>query len=130
MSVSLSVTTSSKDGVMIFHLGGNLDAASEEILCQQAQKAYDDGAKFLLLDLHHLEFISSAGLRALHKIFKLCTPDGELQAMRAKQEPYKSPYFKLAGATSKVYSVINIAGFLQNIPIYPSTEEALASFEE
>jgi len=105
-----------------------LDSTSEEVLCEQAKQAFESGAKSLLLDLNNLEYISSAGLRALHNIFKMCTPKEEIAQARESHEPYKSPYFKLAGAPPAVYSVLNIAGFLHNIPFYPTMDDALASF--
>ena len=131
MTDTLSITSSqSQDNVniTIFHLSGTLDAASEDALCEYAREAFDGGAVSLLLDLNDLEYISSAGLRALHNIFKMCTPDEEVKAAREVGEPYKSPYFKLAGASPSVYSVLNIAGFLHNIPFYPTMDEALKSF--
>jgi len=131
MTNTLSITSSQAEGnadATVFHLSGTLDAASEDALYEQACQAIDSGAHYLLLDMQNLEFISSAGLRALHNIFKKCTPEGEFEAARESGEPYKSPYFKLAGASPNVYSVLNLAGFLHNIPFYPTVKEALASF--
>ena len=112
----------------MFHLSGTLDAASENALYEQACQAFDSGVHYLLLDMQNLTYISSAGLRALHNIFKKCTPEGEIEAARESDEPYKSPYFKLAGASPEVYSVLNLAGFLHNIPFYPTMDDALKSF--
>jgi len=132
MTEELSITSSQAEGksnVTVFHLSGTLDAAGEDDLCEQARQAFDGGARFLLLDLQNLNFISSAGLRALHNIFKMCTPEEEFEAARGSGEPYKSPYFKLAAASSEVYYVLNMAGFLHNIPFYPTMEDALNSIE-
>lgn len=115
--------------ITVLHLNGTLDASSEDGLCERASQAYEGGAKFLLLDMRNLDHISSAGLRALHNIFKMCTPKGEIEAAREGDEPYKSPYFKLAGASPDVFYVLNLAGFLHNIPFYPTMEDALKSFE-
>lgn len=133
MSDELSITSSPAEGkanVTVFHLSGVLDSASEDTLYDQACQAYDSGIKYLLLDMSELTHISSAGLRALHNIFKKCTPEEEFEAARGSGEPYKSPYFKLAAASSKVYYVLNLAGFLHNIPFYPTIEEALESFSD
>jgi len=133
MAEDLSITSSQAEGksnVTIFQLTGILDAASEDDLCEHARHAFEGGAKFLVLDMGNLTHISSAGLRALHNIFKMCTPEGEFEAARESGEPYKSPYFKLAGAPSEVYYVLNMAGFLHNIPFYPTMEDALKSFDE
>ena len=133
MAEDLSIASSQAEGkpnVIIFQLTGVLDAASENDLCEHARQAFESGAKFLLLDMGNLTHISSAGLRALHNIFKMCTPEGEFETARQSGEPYKSPYFKLAGASSEVYYVLNMAGFLHNIPFYPTMEDALNSFDE
>ena len=62
-----------------------------------------------------MNFITSAGLGALHNIYKLFTPQEEVDTWEQEKhgEPYKSAYFKLAGASPSVYYVLNIAGFLQ-----------------
>jgi hypothetical protein len=133
MTDDLSITSlqaKEKSNVTIFQLNGVLDAASEDDLYDRACQAFDDGAKFLVLDMGNLTYISSAGLRALHNIFKMCTPESEFEAARESGEPYKSPYFKLAGASSEVYYVLNLAGFLHNIPFYPTMEDALKSLDE
>jgi anti-anti-sigma factor len=132
MTDSLSITSSQAGGngqVTVFHLNGTLDASSEDDLCERARQAHEGGAHFLLLDMQGLKHISSAGLRALHNIFKMCTPEEEIEAARAGDEPYKSPYFKLAGASPEVFYVLNLAGFLHNIPFYPTMEAALKSFD-
>ena len=58
------------------------------------------------------------------------TPSDVVEAWEKEKhgEPYKSAYMKLAGASPSVYFVLNIAGFLQNIPIYPDLDGALKSF--
>lgn len=131
MTDTLSITSSQAQNntdVTIFHLSGALDSTSEDTLCEQARAAFEGGAKWLLLDLQSLDYISSAGLRALHNIFKICTPVEEIKLARENDEPYKSPYFKLAGASPSVYAVLNMAGFLHNIPFYPTMDDALESF--
>jgi anti-anti-sigma factor len=131
MTDNLTITSSkaeSNPAVTVFHLNGTLDASSEETLYEQACQAVDSGARYLLLDMSALTHISSAGLRALHNIFKKCTPESEFDAARESGEPYKSPYFKLAAAPSEVYYVLNLAGFLHNIPFFPTMEDALESF--
>lgn len=131
MSDTFSIISSQVEGnakVTVFQLNGTLDAASENNLYERACQAFDGGVKYLLLDMGNLTHISSAGLRALHNIFKKCTPEGEIIQARERGEPYKSPYFKLAGASPNVYTVLNLAGFLHNIPFYPTMEDALESF--
>jgi anti-anti-sigma factor len=116
--------------VMIFHLSGKLDGQTNSALYDAASAAREGGARFLVLDLHEMEMITSAGLGTLQRIFRLFTPQAEIDAWDKEKhgEPYKSAYFKLAGAPSNIYYVLNIAGFLSSIPIYPDLESALSSF--
>jgi hypothetical protein len=83
------------------------------------------------LDLKDLQVITSAGLGALQTIYKLFTPKEEILAWEKEQhgEPYKSAYFKLAAAPPNIYYVLNITGFLSNIPVYPDLPAALESFK-
>ena len=128
----LTITTSQVQGdisVTILHLSGHLHGATEQELLDHARQAYEDGAKYLLLDLSGLEVLSSAGLRAIHSVFNLFTPQSDVEIIRQHhEEPYKSPYLKLACPDPQIYYVLNIAGFLQNLLIYNNMDEALKSF--
>lgn len=131
MTDTLTITRT-EGRVLVFHLAGKLDGQTQGSLLDAARQAHEAGARFLLIDLRNVEMVTSAGLGALHNIYKLFTPAGEVEAWEKEKhgEPYKSPYFKLAGASNNVYYVLNIAGFLQNIPIYPDMQGALKSFSE
>ncbi|HLA06421.1 MAG TPA: STAS domain-containing protein, partial [Anaerolineales bacterium] len=85
----------------------------------------------LLLDLSGVEILTSAGLRTIQNIFRLFTPQNDVEIMKQhNEEPYKSPYFKLVCPNPQIYYVLNIAGFLQNIPIYNNMNEAVESFAD
>jgi len=128
----LNITASQIQGdvpVTILHLHGHLHGSTEAELLDRARQAMEDGAKYLLLDLAEVEVLTSAGLRAIHNIFNLFTPQSDRSLINQHgDEPYKSPYFKLVCPNPNVYYVLNIAGFLQNILIYNNMEEAVSSF--
>jgi len=128
----LTITTSQIQGdvsVSIFHLQGHLHGPTEQELLDRARQAFEDGAKHLVLDMSELDVLSSAGLRAIQNIFKLFTPQSDVELMRQHgDEPYKSPYFKIVCAKPEIYYILNITGFLQNIFIYNNLEEATNSF--
>lgn len=128
----LNITASQVQGkapVTILHLNGHLHGNTEQQLLDRARQAYEDGSTHILLDLSGVELLTSAGLRAIHNIFNLLTPQSDLAIIRQHgEEPYKSPYFKLVSPNPDVYYILNIAGFLQNILIYNSMEEAVNSF--
>jgi anti-anti-sigma regulatory factor len=128
----LNITSSQIQGdvtVTILHLSGHLHGNTENQLLDCARQAYEDGSKYLLLDLSELEILTSAGLRAIHKIFNMFTPQSDVEIIHQHgEEPYKSPYFKLVCPNPEIYYVLNIAGFLQNILIYNNMEDAVNSF--
>ena len=128
----LSITTSQIQGeaaVTILHLSGHLHGSTEHQLLNYARQLYEDGARYLLLDLSALEVLSSAGLRAIQNIFRLLTPAGEVEFVHKHgEEIYKSPYLKLVCPNPQIYYVLNITGFMQNILIYNNMDDAMKSF--
>jgi anti-anti-sigma regulatory factor len=128
----LNITASQIQGdvpVTILHLTGHLHGNTEPELLDRARQAKEDGSEYLLLDLSGVEVLTSAGLRAIHNIFNLFTPQTDRAVIKQHgEEPYKSPYFKLVCPNPDVYYVLNIAGFLQNILIYNNMDEAASSF--
>ncbi|HVF25308.1 MAG TPA: STAS domain-containing protein [Anaerolineales bacterium] len=105
--------------VTVFRLRGWLDAQSEEQLLQDARIAYDGGARYLLLDMSDLDTLTSAGMRAIQKVYQIFTP---------KEDQFKVAHLKLCNAPPQIYNVLGITGFLHNIPMYASLEDALESF--
>jgi anti-anti-sigma factor len=128
----LNITASQIQGEVsatILHLSGHLHGNTEQQLVDRARQAYEDGSTHILLDLSGVEVLTSAGLRAIHNIFNLLTPQSDVTVIRQHgEEPYKSPYFKLVCPNPDVYYILNIAGFLQNILIYNNMEDAVNSF--
>ena len=115
--------------VTIMHLSGHLHGETEGLLLERARQSIQDGSKHILLDLSGVDVLTSAGLRAIHNIFNLLTPRGDVEVIRQhRDDPYKSPYFKLLCPNPQIYYVLNIAGVLQNIPIYNDMDEAVRSF--
>ena len=124
MDITLKITQEQLQGkvpVTVFHLQGWLDAQSEEQLLSAARDAYDKGARFLLLDLAKVDTLTSAGMRAMQKVYKLFTPS---------DQQFKVARVKLCNAPPQVYHVLGITGFLQNIPNFESQQAALDSFNE
>ncbi len=128
----LTITKSMEGNVSVLHLAGRLDGQSDQALLKFVLDEHDAGARLLLLDLSQVDTLTSAGLRAFHIIYKLFTPRADIEEWKMKHhdEPYKSTYFKLAGTTPEIYYVLNIAGFLHNIPVYTNLQEGLHSFKD
>lgn len=122
MNSDLTISTEQKQAdvpVTVFKLRGWLDAQSEEQLLEAARTTYDEGARFLLIDMSDLDTLTSAGMRALQKVYQIFTP---------REDQYKLAHLKLCNAPPQIYNVLGITGFLQNIPMYESQESALQSF--
>jgi anti-anti-sigma factor len=122
MNSDLKITTEERQAdvpVTVFRLRGWLDAQSEEQLLEAARTAYDGGARYLLIDMSDLDTLTSAGMRALQKVYQIFTP---------KEDQFKIAHLKLCNAPPQIYNVLGITGFLQNIPMYESQDTALQAF--
>jgi len=106
--------------VTVFHLRGWLDAQSEDQFEKWAKEAYEQGARYLLLDLSELDTLTSAGMRAIQKVYNLFTP---------KDADKEYPRLKMASAPPPVYHALKVTGFLQSIPMYESVQSAIDSFK-
>jgi anti-anti-sigma factor len=105
--------------VTVLQVRGWLDAQSEEQLLAVARTAFEEGARYLLIDMSELDTITSAGIRSLQKIYQMYTP---------KEDRLKIAHLKLCNAPPQIYNVLGITGFLHNIPMYESLQAALDSF--
>ena len=61
--------------ITVFQVKGEIDTNTYRDLEGQVQEAFAQGTRNMLLDLTEVTYISSAGLRAIHFIFKLLTGD-------------------------------------------------------
>ena|SRR5688572_11681339 len=122
--------TKTDGNVTILHLEGDINKQTEGMLLSEAQAVLDSGKRWLVIDLKQVGILSSAGLHTLHSIYKMFTSSEDSQKWQAEHvgETFKSPSFKLAEPPPQVHYVLSIAGFLQNIYIFPSLQEALDSF--
>jgi anti-anti-sigma factor len=108
-----------KPDIAVFHLGGWLDAQSEQKLVDAVQKAKDEGAQYVLLDMRDMDTITSAGIRAIHKSYQILTPkDAGSKIMR----------LKMCNAPPQIYQVLGMTGLLINVPMYENETDAIDSF--
>ena len=122
MNSDLKITSEQKQAqvpVTVFHVRGWLDAQSEEQLLEFARTAHDEGTRDLLIDLSELDTLTSAGMRALQKVYQIFTP---------RDEQGNVAHLKLCNAPPQIYNVLGITGFLHNMPMYESQDAALESF--
>ena len=122
MNSDLKITSEQKQAavpVTVFYIRGWLDGQSEEQFLEVARSTYESGARYILIDMTELDTITSAGIRAIQKLYQMYTP---------KEDRFKVAHLKLCNAPPQIYNVLGITGFIQNIPMYENLEDALASF--
>jgi len=135
IQISNASTENGHIPVTIMHIDGNLDSATYNEFQKKADELIKNGARYLLVDFAHSPYVSSAGLRALHQIFK------ELNALHPDAAPneqdikkgisegtYKSPYLKLANLSNGSKMVLTSTGFDMYIEFYDDMKKAIASF--
>ena len=117
----------------VLHVSGKIDSLTYQAFQAKADELIDGGARYLLVDLANVEFISSAGLRALHNIFNRLRSlhqdvnDEELRKKMSTGE-YKSPFVKVANPSSQIREVFEVSGFDTYIEAYDELGKAIASF--
>jgi len=132
----MEITVTQEQGrvpVIILHVKGDVNAATADEFQAQAQKAYDDGARDMLIDLSGVSLLSSAGLRALHSIFNMLRSESSEESDEAVRKglidgTFKSPHLKLLKPNQNVNQVLRMSGFDMFLEIYDDLKKAVASF--
>lgn len=121
--------------VTVMHVDGNIDSSTHERFKARADELIQSGARYILVDLSHANFVSSAGLRALHGIFntlRSLQPDSNLTAEQVKRGisdgTYKSPHLKLLNPSTETQTAFKLSGFDMFIETYSDRRAALAAF--
>ena len=107
----IQVTESTVSGARVLRLAGKLDAAAAPSVEKQGLQAIQDGSRRMVLSLGEVEFISSAGLRAILNLVKKQSAGGGVLA--------------LCGPTPAVQEILKLAAFDTFISIYPDEAAAL-----
>ena len=119
--------------VTVMHIDGNLDSGSYEAFRSKADELIQGGARYMLIDLTHAPYVSSAGLRGLNSIFvrlRELTPDVSEEDMRKGINAgwYKSPHLKLLNPSQSSQVALESSGFSMFIESFTDLKTALASF--
>jgi anti-anti-sigma factor len=122
--------------VTVMHVEGNIDSQTYQEFQQKAEELIDAGAQYLLIDLSHSPFFSSAGLRSLHQIFNKLrakdtkNPMSEEDARRGiNAGTYKSPHLKLSNLSKETRTAFELSGFDMFIETYNDQQSAIDSFQ-
>jgi anti-anti-sigma factor len=134
MEIKVS-TENARVPITLMHVDGNLDSSSYPEFQKKAEELIKNGTRHILVDLEHSPFVSSAGLRAIHQIYKDLNsihPDANLSEEEIKKGvtagTYKSPYLKLANLSDETKMVFITTGFDMYIEHYDDIKLAIASF--
>lgn len=121
--------------VTILHVDGNIDSSTYEQFQSTTKKLIEEGARYILVDLSHAPFVSSAGLRALHTLFnelRARYPQADLSDEQMKKGisagTYKSPHLKLLNLSPETKTAFETSGFDMYIDTFTDKNTAVASF--
>ena len=112
----MEIALKQEDGTLVAQVEGRIDGNTAREFEDAVKSAVDNDVGCLVIDLASLDYISSAGLRALLLI--------------AKEMWKKEAKFALCSLSKPVSEVVELSGFDKIIPVHPSQAEALASFSE
>jgi len=125
--------------VTILHLEGKLDRSNYENLIDEAQDVYDSGARYLVLDLSQLTFISSAGLASLHQIALLFRGEKQtgkdqgwatFHSIDRDRGGRPQEHVKLFSPTKEVLEELDMTGFSKLFEIFSDLDQAALSFRQ
>jgi anti-anti-sigma factor len=119
--------------VTIMRIEGSVDAATYQALQTAVDTAYAAGARYVLFDLANVAYMSSAGLRMLHRISDRLSDENAAEGGAATSPgvtggSFKSPHVKLLNPSKNVSRLLEISGFVLFLDIYTDLDTAIASF--
>ena len=124
--------------VTVMQLTGNIDASSYTDVLNNAQQAFDEGSRNLLIDLSNVPYVSSAGLMSLHTIVRIFAgnsvqpKDGGRPSFRAINKEQDNPiraHVKLLSPQPAVEQVLEMVGLKLFFDIHTDLEVAVNSFQ-
>jgi anti-sigma B factor antagonist len=110
----MDIVTQDYKRVAVVSVTGRVDSATAPDLESKLRELVDGGKTQLVLDLKNVEYMSSAGLRAMVSTLKsVKRVNGDL---------------RLANPSPRVEEVLRLAGLTSIFSIHPTQEEAVGSF--
>jgi len=131
----MEVTITQEQGrvpVTVVHVDGKTDSASADEFEKKVMDVIEAGARYLVLDLSKVPYMSSAGLRVLQQIFdklrSLSSDESNKEMYRQINDgSFQSPNLKLINPTKEVMEVLKMSGFDMLISIEKDLKSAVAS---
>lgn len=134
MEIKVS-TESARVPVTVIHVDGNIDSSNYQQFQAKAEELIKGGAHYILMDLSHAPYVSSAGFRVLHQLFnqlRSLHPSSNLSEEEVKKGisagTYKSPHLKLLNLSKETRTTFEMSGFDMFIETFDDRKQAIASF--
>lgn len=102
----MRLSTEQRDGVAVVSVKGRLDVSSSPAFIEAMQEGEEQPT---VLEMSELEYLSSAGLRALHL------------ARKAR------PQLAVCGFNDFCSEIYEVSGFASIVPVYAKLDDALAA---
>lgn len=118
--------------ITVMHLHGSVDSTSYQVFQEQALEVITQGARNMVIDLHDVPYMSSAGLRALNQLYNKLRDENvshEVVSAEIAKGTYKSPHLKLAAPNPRVMETLKMSGFDMFLEIHPNVQSAVNSFQ-
>ncbi|NOH04916.1 MAG: STAS domain-containing protein [Chloroflexi bacterium] len=133
MEIKVSTITG-RAPVTVVHVEGNVDVSTADVFQANVLSLIEGGARHILLDMEHVPFMSSAGLRALNQIFNKLREVNEDDVTDEEMRKgigdgtYKSPHLKLLNLSENTKVAFETAGFDMYIETFTDRQAAINSF--
>lgn len=108
----MEIAESKRDDAVVVSVTGRVDATNAGRLEERLLNLVDGGERRLVVDCTHLDYISSAGLRALLVTLKRLKAAGGKMALGSLKD--------------EIREVFDIAGFSSILSVFPTADAALA----
>jgi anti-anti-sigma factor len=102
--------------VTVFHLQERIHLDNFSSLEKTAKQAYENGTRYMVIDLSRTDSMTSIGLRALVVVHKILA--------RTSNEKH----LRVAGATDTIREIMQVTGISHFIEIHDTVDQAVASF--
>lgn len=133
MDIKVSTITG-RAPVTVVQVEGNVDVSTADDFRDNVLRLIEGGARHILLDMEHVSFMSSAGLRALNQLFNRLREVNEdsitNEEMRKgiSEGAYKSPHLKILNQSESTRVAFEAAGFDMFIETFTDRQAAINSF--
>ena len=111
---TLSIETDNTQNVSLMKVRGRVDSDTAPELDNALSNLLNDNKNKIVLNLQGVDFLSSAGLRAMVKALKGAQKSGG--------------DVRLASVSEPIEVILRTVGMMQMFKMHPSDQEAMASF--